>query len=134
MLSLDGFAERVRDAPQTQPALLAELERVTRHAVRDVDLVVPFAENQVLVFLPHTRREGAGEVAARLRGRLAQLESAPGLTASIGLAAYDPETKAEASFGSLLRDAQAALKKAQGSGGNRIEASEPLKRSRISIG
>lgn len=123
------------DVP-ARAAELAEAFGVVTRGIRDIDLAVPFGGERILAFLPHTPRSGALVVAGRLREKLAQLRSLPEATASIGVACYEPGggAKEQVSFGSLLKEATLALKKAQAAGGDRVEAGEKRTRSRISMG
>lgn len=135
MLALDG-----PEPHAAKGAIRAEVVSAVGQLLRDVDLCVPFADDRLLVFLPHTPRDGAMTVAARLVARLSKLQTFEGGTASVGLAAFDPKaagTAAAVGFGSLMREASLNLRLAQEAGGNRVEAT-PLamqpKRERISIG
>ncbi|MBX5482695.1 MAG: diguanylate cyclase [Myxococcaceae bacterium] len=140
MVALDRFAERAAHmSPVERTACLAEAFGTVARGTRDIDLSVPFGDERFLVFLPHTPREGALIVAERLRTTLAQLRSLPECTASIGVAAFEPAVaaaNAQVSFGSLMKDATEALKRAQARGGNAVEANSAAerKRDRISIG
>jgi GGDEF domain-containing protein len=99
---------------------------------------VPFGDDRLLVFLPHTPRDGAATVASRLVARLSKLRTFDGGTASIGHATYDPKLsgKVPVGFGSLMREASLNLRLAQEAGGDRIETT-PLatapKRDRLSL-
>jgi GGDEF domain-containing protein len=81
------------------------------------------------VFLPHTPRSGAMFVAGRLRERVGTLRGLPGATASVGVAVSEPPggkapasgAGAQVSFGSLLKEAGEALRRAQAAGGDRVE-------------
>ncbi len=136
LVALDQFGERAAQLTQQQrTSVLAEaLAGITR-CVRDIDLAVPFKDERFLVFLPNTPREGALIVAGRLREQLATLEGLPQTTASVGVAAYEPGAgRAQVSFGSLMKDATEALRRAQAAGGNAVEAAEKKARDRISLG
>lgn len=138
LVGLDRAAERLQAlGPTERTRALTEALRIVSKAVRDIDLAVPFSEGRYLVFLPHTPREGAQVVAARIRERLAKLEALPGVTASVGLSAYEPgpgHADAQVSFGALMKDATEALRKAQAAGGDRVEPSaEKGKRDRITL-
>lgn len=137
LIGLDHFEQRTAGLePLRRGASLTEALAAVTKGIRDIDLAVPFSEARYLVFLPHTPVNGARVVAERLKDRLAKLETVPELTASIGVAAYEPGiSTGEVSFGSLLKQASEMLRGAQAAGGNRVEAAERKeKRSRISIG
>ncbi|QRN94650.1 response regulator [Archangium violaceum] len=129
MLEPDRFAERVAPLPGPQrTSALAEILRKLSEALRDIDLAVPFAEGRFIVFLPHTPYEGAMIVAERLLQRVKEVESVPGLTASLGLAVFEPAAvkgQAQVSFGTLMKEAGDSLRRAQAAGGDRIEGGRP---------
>jgi diguanylate cyclase (GGDEF)-like protein len=144
LVALDHFAERVGPMTQAQKTtLLAEALSTVSRCVRDIDLAVPFGDERFLIFLPHTAREGALIVAGRLRDNLAALKALPQSSASVGVAAFEPGTGTGAppgsaapqvSFGSLMKDATEALRRAQARGGNAVDAGERKTRDRISLG
>ncbi len=142
MMALDGLEVRmlkVGDPDTVKAGIRAEALAAIGLMLRDIDLCVPFADDRLLVFLPHTPREGALIVASRSVARLAELKSFEG-TASVGLATYDPKMTGSAAvgFGSLMREASLNLRLAQDHGGNRIEATplaaQSIKRDRVSMG
>ncbi|WP_043403538.1 diguanylate cyclase [Archangium violaceum] len=125
LLEPDRYAERLATLPAAQrTSALAEVLRRLSEALRDIDVAVPFAEGRFIVFLPYTPHEGAMVVAERLRQRVKEVESVPGLTASMGLAVFEPSAQkgqAQVSFGSLMKEAGDALRRAQAAGGDRVE-------------
>jgi diguanylate cyclase (GGDEF)-like protein len=136
LLSVDRIKDRLSALPGEQrKAAMAEVLAAVTHSVRDIDLAVPSGDDRVLVFLPHTPRQGALLVAGRLRERLRRLGAFPDSTASVGVAAFEPGSGAgEVSFGTLMRDALEALRKAQADGGNKIEAAEKKSPDQASVG
>jgi PleD family two-component response regulator len=140
MMALDRLPASVPGSPTPErSAIRAECVGAIGELLRDIDLCVPFADERLLVFLPHTPREGALTVASRLVERLARLETFPGGTASVGLATFDAKSAPKSGavgFGSLMREASLNLRLAQEAGGNRVEstpAAQAPKRDRISI-
>ncbi|MFN7135197.1 MAG: diguanylate cyclase [Myxococcales bacterium] len=135
MVALDDFQGTVgRLDPRAQGRFMGSVLGLAVKSVRDIDLCVLYAQDKFLIFLPHTDQPGAFHVAGRLRERIEDFAEGPKITASIGIASYDG-SGSTVSFGGLLKDATAALKKAQTEGGNRIEAGERQKpRARVSIG
>ncbi|MFY0524542.1 diguanylate cyclase [Archangium gephyra] len=125
LLEPDRYAERLATLPAAQrTSALAEVLRRLSEGLRDIDVAVPFAEGRFIVFLPYTPHEGAMVVAERLRQRVKEVESVPGLTASMGLAVFEPSAQkgqAQVSFGSLMKEAGDALRRAQAAGGDRVE-------------
>ena len=138
LVGLDRFENNVRDLDaEKRTAAQGEALSILTRGIRDIDLAVPFSEGRYLVFLPHTPRSGALVVAARGRERLSKMTSLPGITASVGVASYEPLPGGAAlSFGVLLKQATELLRKAQLAGGDRVEggAERPPKRDRISLG
>lgn len=137
LVGVDHFVERSQPLPQkARTEVLAEVLRTLTESVRDIDLAMPFTEGRFLIFLPHTPRAGARVVAGRVRERMPKIQAPWEVTASIGVAAYEPRAEDEkVSFGTLMKEAADALRKAQLAGGNRVEAGvDVAKRDRISLG
>lgn len=113
LLATDGQVARAGT-----PFLL-EVSNIT---LRDVDVAVPSSQDRVLAFLPHTDEAGALRAAERLQEETQQ--RGLGITASIGVCAYEPGDKREpVSFGSMLEAAGRALREAQALGGNQVQVS-----------
>jgi two-component system, cell cycle response regulator len=108
--------------------LLGELLGVLTSAVRDIDLALLYSEERFLVFMPHTRAEGALKVARRLSMRVREHPGAVPVTASVGVATFEGE--GTVSFSSLIRDASEALGRAQADGGDRAEQAGTVQRRR----
>lgn len=130
ILEPDRYAERLGVLPPMQrTSVLADVLGKLAEALRDIDLAVPFAEGRFIVFLPHTPFEGAMVVAERLLQRVKEVQSFSGLTASLGLAVFEPAAmkgQAQVSFGTLMKEAGEALRKAQAAGGDRVEGGRPV--------
>jgi diguanylate cyclase (GGDEF)-like protein len=130
ILEPDKYAERLGVLPPMQKtSVLADVLGKLAEALRDIDLAVPFAEGRFIVFLPHTPYEGAMVVAERLLQRVKEVQSFSGLTASIGLAVFEPAAmkgQAQVSFGTLMKEAGESLRKAQTAGGDRVEGGRPV--------
>lgn len=107
---------------RTAGRFIADILGVVTRAARDVDLPMLFAEDRFLVFLPHTAAKGAMRVANRIVERVSKRQSEPAATVSVGVSVYEGSGKA--SFGSLLRDATDAARRAQIAGGNRVAIAE----------
>jgi diguanylate cyclase (GGDEF)-like protein len=141
LVSLDRFSEHLGEAaPDFQRAAIrSEALEVLSVLLRDIDVAMPFGEDKYLVFLPHTPLQGSTAVAGRVVEALGKLESFQNGTVSVGVASFEPSTKARehVSFGGMVREASAALKQAQALGGNRYHAPLPpplAKKNRISLG
>lgn len=136
LVEIDGWADKSQKlSAQTRAQVLQEALTAVSSGLRDIDLAMPSSQDRVLVFLPHTPRDGALIVANRLRAKLGNMKILKEATASVGIASFvGGQSKAQISFGSLMKDASDALKRAQAAGGDKAEASEAAKRDRISMG
>lgn len=140
--ALDGLAERLphSSAPeQLKSAVRFEAMRTINQLIRDIDLVVAYAEDRFVVLLPHTARDGALTVASRIQAGMGTLPAFPGGSGSVGVACFDPKLahRGFMSFGRLMREARVSLTEAQQAGGNQVKAQpapEKPKRDRIMIG
>jgi len=105
-------------------AVLKQIAAVLRSTVREIDLVAKYGGDEFLLILPHTRREGAGAAAERLR-RAVESTAFPAIaagemTCSIGISTFpDHGVTPEA----LLAAADEALFAAKRAGRNRIAVS-----------
>ncbi len=112
---------------RARAALLGDLLGVFTRAVRDIDLALAYSAERFMVLMPHTRGEGALEVANRLVARVRAWRGPVRVTASVGVAAS--EGNDGVSFGSLTRGAAEALTRAQSAGGDRaVLAGGPRKK------
>ena len=96
-----------------------------RHAVRQTDIVARYGGEEFSAILINTVREGAREIAERIRRNVAETrfpneKAQPGgdLTISIGVSAYSPSVS---SITDLIREADNALYLAKKRGRNRVE-------------
>lgn len=103
---------------------LADLAKVIRRQVRDVDLVCRYGGEEFAVILPETDSAGAFVVAEKVREAVANhvfanAEGTPccSLTVSIGLATYPVHADNRET---LLREADDALYRAKNGGKNRV--------------
>ncbi|ATB49554.1 diguanylate cyclase [Corallococcus macrosporus] len=131
LVDIDKFEEKAASlAPNARKLALAEALGLLVSGVRDIDVAVPFADSRFVVFLPHTPRSGALIVGQRLRELIKSLKAFEGASASVGVAVSEPPpgrgpvagALAQVSFGSLLKEAGEALRRAQAAGGDWVEA------------
>lgn len=131
LVDIDKFAEKAAPlAPAARKLALAEALGLLVSGVRDIDVAVPFADSRFVVFLPHTPRSGALVVGQRLRELIKSLTAYEGASASVGVAVSEPPSGrgpvagalSQVSFGSLLKEAGEALRRAQAAGGDWVEA------------
>lgn len=116
---------------QEKMALKAEAVSALALLLRDIDIVVATPQDRFLVFLPNTGREGAVKVATRVQQRLGRLSSLPGLKASVGVAAWEPRgpKDRDVTFGKLLAQATALVRKVQARGGGKVGVGAPSVRA-----
>jgi diguanylate cyclase (GGDEF)-like protein len=107
-----------------QKQVHAQIARLVRTVIRDIDQPVDYADGHFLVFLPYTDLAGAERVGRRLE---TAVRAAPpvddggrrvSMTVSVGIAAL--KKGREVSFARLIRDASTALRAAQLKGGGRV--------------
>jgi diguanylate cyclase (GGDEF)-like protein len=119
MMDVDHF-KRYNDTygHQAGDEVLAGVAAIFQECVREVDCAARYGGEEFVIVLPETPAEGAIDVAARIRARLAA-EAFPGgkVTLSIGIAEFpaDGETP---EF--VLRAADAALYRAKREGRDRV--------------
>ncbi len=139
IVAFDGLQELaaeldVKERGRVVGSLLAQITL----CIRDIDLPVLYAEDKILVFMPHTPRDGAMVVGERLCDRLrnhsAEIEDGRSLrlTGSIGVAAFDGH--GTVSFGGLIKDALFAVRKVQMDGGDGVAVSGDRGESRATVG
>ena len=100
-------------------------------SVRVIDLPVHYADDSIMVFLPHTELSGAVEVGRRIKRRIKRItyrdtDLTCEVTASVGVAGLAVGDRV--TFSRLIKDATAAVRAAQLKGGDRV-----MKRSTVSI-
>jgi diguanylate cyclase (GGDEF)-like protein len=99
-------------------------------SIRDIDIPIHYADDRILVFLPHTDLRGAEEVGRRVKRRCKRITyRADGitaqLTASVGVAGVSGGDKL--TFSRLIKYAAAALRAAQLKGGDKVMKRLPAK-------
>lgn len=104
-------------------AVLREIARLMRDAVRGVDSVGRYGGEEFVLILPQTRYEDAQQTAERLRAQVEQHSFQAGdrftrTTISVGVATYPSERVDSAA--ALLREADLALYRAKQAGRNRV--------------
>jgi len=109
--------------PNLQREITAGLAVAIAKSIRDIDIPIHFADDRILVFLPHTDLAGAEEVGRRVKRRIKRITYrgeglTAQLTASVGVAGISEGESL--TFSRLIKDATAALKAAQLKGGDRV--------------
>lgn len=122
ILDLDRQKELLRAHGQKIiDSLVTQVAAVLTRSSRQSDVLARTGPFEFTIVLPHTEREGAAEVAERMRNIIAQstftIGSSVGtVTVSIGLCQFSAEMDDEGK--TLLSHARAALAQAHASGGN----------------
>lgn len=101
--------------------VLVEVAALCRACLRSVDIACRFGGDEITIMLPNTNLEQAAQFAERLRSQISALRIPAGdkrikITASIGVASFDPEA---GSLEDLLANTDRALYRAK-QGRNRI--------------
>ena len=92
-------------------------------SIRVIDLPIHYADERILVFLPHTDLQGAEEAGRRIKRRIKRITYrgngiALQLTASVGMSAITAGDNL--TFSRLIKNASAALRAAQLKGGHEL--------------
>ncbi len=115
---------------QSGDALLREVARFIKDAVRQVDIVGRYGGDEFLVIMPETSLEGALAVGRRLVSQVHQLQpplSLPGpITLSIGMADSSPGYE---SVSAMLEAADRALHLAKSAGGDALSDGKSVTKS-----
>jgi diguanylate cyclase (GGDEF)-like protein len=126
MVGLDPLPA-IDEIRQQQPALQREITAglavAIAKSIRVIDIPIQYADDRILVFLPHTDFAGAEEVGRRIKRRIKRITyrgegMTAELTASVGIAGM--LVGDNVTFSKLIKDAHAALKAAQLKGGDRV--------------
>lgn len=116
MMDIDHFKQyNDRHGHQAGDGLLVKLADTLVHEMRRTDYIYRYGGEEFLVILPETGPEKAVEAAERMRVAVAET----GVTISLGVASYRPDTPDSAC---LIGRADAALYRAKRNGRNRVEA------------
>jgi diguanylate cyclase (GGDEF)-like protein/PAS domain S-box-containing protein len=120
MFDIDHF-KRVNDTygHDTGDAILRELTRLVEGCLRPPDTLARWGGEEFMVMLPETDRDGATELAQRLRHAVAEHTfSGPGeVTISLGVAEHHADQPVKV----MLKAVDDALYRAKGAGRNRVE-------------
>ncbi len=120
MLDLDGFkAFNDKNGHPRGDSLLGAIARAINSGVRAGDRVYRYGGDEFAVLLPDTAPGLGLEIANRIRGAVAALDSGPGgpITASVGVASCP---RSAVTRDGLVAEADAALYRAKESGANRV--------------
>ncbi|MCA9672157.1 MAG: diguanylate cyclase [Myxococcales bacterium] len=124
LVGLDPLpAEHELSKPELQREITIGLASAIAKSIRVIDLPIQYADDRILIFLPHTDLPGAEEVGRRIKRRIKRITyRSEGLTveltASVGLAGISAGDNL--TFSKLIRLAASALKAAQLKGGDKV--------------
>jgi two-component system cell cycle response regulator len=122
MLDLDGFQQINQKHGHVEgDSVLRQVAIAIRNSVREIDIAARYGSDEFCILAPETGLGGAMQLGERLRFAIAAMELKAGghaivITASIGV--FSPATMNQMRPTTLLDRAEAALRKAKGSGGN----------------
>lgn len=122
LLAFDNF-QRVSGylKPDQRRDLYTHVRRQVGTCIRDIDIPLLFAEEKVLVVMPHTDLRGAAVVADRIRSQVGQVDpggSLAQLKLTVSIAVASTEQAELRSFGTLIREAMRGLQEAEFKGGD----------------
>lgn len=111
------------DRPELPREITGGLAVAISRSVRVIDLPIHYADDSILVFLPHTDLAGAEEVGRRIKRRIKRITYRDEaltcqLTASVGVAGVSAGDNL--TFSKLIKNAASALRAAQLKGGDRV--------------
>jgi len=124
MVGLDPIpALHELNRPELPREITGGLAVAIAKSIRVIDLPIHYADDRILVFLPHTDLAGAEEVGRRIKRRIKRITYrgeglVAQLTASVGVAGIGAGDNL--TFSKLIKDATAALKAAQLKGGDKV--------------
>jgi len=124
LIGLDPVpALREADVPGLPREVTSGLAVAIAKSLRVIDLPIHYADDRILVFLPHTDIQGAEEVGRRIKRRIKRITYrgkglTVQLTASVGIAGITSGDTL--TFSKLIRNATSALKAAQLKGGDKV--------------
>ncbi len=109
--------------PNLQREITGGLAVAIAKSIRDIDIPIHYADDRILVFLPHTDLAGAEEVGRRIKRRIKRITYrgegiTAQLTASVGVAGVSAGESL--TFSRLIKDATTALRAAQLKGGDKV--------------
>jgi GGDEF domain-containing protein len=134
-VAVDGWERppASRRAARERAEVLATVTGIAAGSLRDIDVAVPFAEDRLVVLMPHTGATGGLNAARRLCARVRERLTAPAVTVTVGVASHAGEGRV--SVAGLVAKATQAMAKGRAAGGDRAEPADPIKkRDRISMG
>jgi diguanylate cyclase (GGDEF)-like protein len=94
------------------------LGRAVQSAIRDIDIPMHFADDTIMVVMPHTDADGAKVVAERVRRKARTSEGA--ITVSVGVTSMTGSGTSGPTYSQLVARANKALREARRGGGDAV--------------
>ncbi len=131
LLSIDNYGEMAGWlSAEQRKNLFALLHKTLVRDIRDIDIPVLFAEQKILVVMPHTPIEGAVVVADRIREHVKKIKPPSSLTQlalSVSVAVASTAGGEETSFGKIVQQAMRGLEEAAIKGGDLVVVCRPTR-------
>ncbi len=109
-------------------AMYSLSHRAVTAVIRDIDIPLLFAEEKILIVLPHTALDGAAIVADRIRDQIVGFKppkSLANLKLSVSISVASTENEESPTFGSMIKASMRALKEAEIKGGDVVLVCRP---------
>jgi diguanylate cyclase (GGDEF)-like protein len=133
LLAIDNYGEMAGWlSAEQRKNLFALLHKTLVHDIRDIDIPVLFAEQKILVVMPHTALDGAVVVADRIREHVKKIKPPSSLTQlalSVSVAVASTAGGEETSFGKIVQQAMRGLEEAAIKGGDLVVVCRPAVQS-----
>ena len=123
IVSPDGFNEiRKLYSKSRGDTIIKQVGEIMKRNIRAIDIVTRFNDDAFAIILPQTGQEGAAVFGEKIRKIIERhlfygIPDKTRITSSIGLATYEKDSVGD--IGTLLKEAEKALRKAREDGGNK---------------
>ena len=125
LVDIDGL-KRINDrlGHQGGDALLRRTASAIRQSLRTSDIGVRWGGDEFAILAPHTSREAARTLAERLLLQLKTRSDAEGISASVGVATFEPDERVMDNPEMLMRAADEALYCAKTAGRDQVHVAD----------
>ncbi len=129
LMAFDNFQQVSGYLTMAQRKAMYSLShRAVTAVIRDIDIPLLFAEEKILIVLPHTALDGAAVVADRIRDQIVGFKppkSLANLKLSVSISVASTENEESPTFGSMIKASMRALKEAEIKGGDVVLVCRP---------
>ena len=129
LMAFDNFAKvSAWLTPPQRKALYTGTRRVVTACIRDIDIPLLFAEEKVLIVMPHTPLDGSAVVADRIREQISKLklpDTLAQISLTVSISVATTESAEVRTFGTLIKEAMRGLKEAEIKGGDVVLVCRP---------